>query len=332
MSDFTSESRSSSNNFIVNSINWARILAQISYYFHSYASLRRSGKIEAGAKVRFVVPTGNFGDVLAGYFAKQMGLPTEKFVIATNSNDILDRFCKSGYYEKKPVHGHQANGGFPEDGSKAHEDGVKETLSPAMDILVSSNFERLLWFLAYQVYGKGTVAEKREIAGLKVKGWLDELKTNGGFGVEPALLDAAKAEFVSQRVSDEETLNAIASVYSRKSPAATSEASSGTSGTAKHGKYILDPHSAIGVHAAYKSLENIPDVPHIALATAHPAKFSNAVEKALKHEQEFKFDDLLPEQLRGREQSQRRMTLISKDAGLEGLRREIRARVPASGL
>jgi threonine synthase len=98
------------------------------------------------------VPTGNFGDILAGFFAKRMGLPAEKLVIATNSNDILHRFWESGRYEKNPVHGKEAQGGIPEDGAKAHEGGVKETLSPAMDILVSSNFERLLWFLAYDVY------------------------------------------------------------------------------------------------------------------------------------------------------------------------------------
>ena len=122
----------------VNSINWARILAQISYYFYSYSSLVRLGKIKNGDRIRFSVPTGNFGDVLAGFFAKRMGLPIEKLVIATNENDILHRFWRSGYYEKKPVHGAEAaNGGFPEDGVRAHEDGVRETLSPAMDILVS---------------------------------------------------------------------------------------------------------------------------------------------------------------------------------------------------
>ena len=122
----------------VNSINWARILAQITYYFHAYFSLIDMPSWKEGNKIRFVVPTGNFGDVLAGYFAKRMGLPIEKLVIATNENDILDRFFKSGSYSKRPVHGQEAEGGFKEDGVKAHEDGVKETLSPAMDILVSS--------------------------------------------------------------------------------------------------------------------------------------------------------------------------------------------------
>ena len=121
----------------VNSISWARILAQITYYFFSYSLLVRSKGLKYGDRVRFVVPTGNFGDVLAGYFAKRMGLPVEKFVVSTNSNDILHRFWQSGYYEKKPVHGQEANGGFADDGAKCHESGVRETLSPAMDILVS---------------------------------------------------------------------------------------------------------------------------------------------------------------------------------------------------
>ena len=119
----------------VNSINWARILAQISYFAYSVGSLIRKSKINSSSRVRFVVPTGNFGDVLAGYFAKRMGFPADKFIIAVNENDILQRFWATGYYEKKPIHGLQLNGGFVEDGVKAHVDGVKETYSPAMDIL-----------------------------------------------------------------------------------------------------------------------------------------------------------------------------------------------------
>ncbi|KAL1836429.1 hypothetical protein VTK73DRAFT_5069 [Phialemonium thermophilum] len=94
------------------------------------------------------------GDILAGYFATRMGLPVDKLVIATNENDILDRFWKTGRYEKKPARGPEAEGGIAADGAKAHEDGVRETLSPAMDILVSSNFERLLWFLAHDRPGR----------------------------------------------------------------------------------------------------------------------------------------------------------------------------------
>lgn len=138
---------------------------------------------EAAPAIRFVVPTGNFGDILAGYFATRMGLPTDKLVIATNENDILHRFWKTGYYEKHAVHGREAEGGLVDDGVKAHEAGVKETLAPAMDILVSSNFERLLWFLAYQTSEAGETNHRRMQAGDKVKYWLSQLKSEGGFSV-----------------------------------------------------------------------------------------------------------------------------------------------------
>ena len=115
----------------VNSINWARILAQITYYFYSFFQATNGKQ----GKVKFVVPSGNFGDILAGYFAKKMGLPIEKLVIATNENDILDRFLKTGTYERS--------------------DTVAATLSPAMDILISSNFERLLWYLARENLAQG---------------------------------------------------------------------------------------------------------------------------------------------------------------------------------
>ena len=314
----------------VNSINWARILAQITYYFHSYASLIKLGKIMSSSKIRFVVPTGNFGDILAGYFAKCMGLPIEKLVIATNENDILHRFWKTGYYEKKPVHGREAIGGLPEDGVKADEDGVKGTLSPAMDILVSSNFERLLWFLAFQVHSLGTIEQQRKIAGQRVKGWLEELKSTGGFGVQHQLLQAAKIDFESERVSDKETLATIRDIHSTETPAAKEGRSQGTTSIAKHGRYILDPHSAVGVAAALRSIERAPppETLHIALATAHPAKFSSAVTEALEEKEKgFRFEDVLPEQFVGLEKLPRRVTDFKKSDGLEGLKALIRSRV-----
>lgn len=313
----------------VNSINWARILAQITYYFHSYASLLKSGRFVPGSKVRFVVPTGNFGDILAGYFAKRMGLPIDKLVIATNENDILHRFWRSGHYEKKPVHGQEANGGFKADGVEAHEDGVRETLSPAMDILVSSNFERLLWFLALEVDGKGS---DKKAAGDKVAGWLNELKTNGGFGVDAAILDAAKRDFESERVSDQETLATIKDIYSIKSPATTHRGGASSDGVSLNGGYILDPHSAIGVCAARRSAQRAapPTTHHISLATAHPAKFSSAVEEALKDVKDFNFDTVLPEQFKGFDTMERRCQDVKKSDGLEGLRKLIRSKVPST--
>ena len=182
------------------------------------------------------------------------------------------------------------------------------------------------------MYGEGSIKQKRTTAGDKVKAWLQELKTHGGFGVDPRLLEAAKIDFESERVSDTETLAFIKSTYEAKTPAAASGNSKGTAGTVSHGGYILDPHSAIGVAAAHRSLEKTKGgISHIALATAHPAKFSRAVEEALKGEKEFEFKDLLPEQFRGLEELPRRKTLVKKSGGLEGMRKQIRERVPASG-
>ncbi|KAL8930730.1 MAG: hypothetical protein Q9208_000271 [Pyrenodesmia sp. 3 TL-2023] len=288
----------------VNSINWARILAQIVYYVSSYLSLSRSNSFNASNdQVRFIVPTGNFGDVLAGFFAKKLGVPSGSLVVATNENDILYRFWQTGAYEKNPVHGSAAEGGFVEDGAKAHPSGVKETLSPAMDILVSSNFERLLWYLAYDTQSLSTakVQEKREVACSRVKEWQIELKSKGGFSVEKSVLDAAKADFSSERVSDAETLSTIRDIYREKG-------------------YVLDPHSAIGVTAALRSAAAAPGVYNVALATAHPAKFSNAVELALKDEKAFHFREILPEQFVGMEELPKRVRYVKKSEGLDGLR------------
>ncbi|TQS32888.1 hypothetical protein Golomagni_06783, partial [Golovinomyces magnicellulatus] len=144
----------------VNSINWARILAQIVYYFSAYFSFRKQLGLKDSeptpADLEFVVPTGNFGDILAGYYAKRMGLPVSRLVVATNENDILQRFWATGRYEKSSAPAPTASASSaqtePAQGSSdgAQQGGVRATLSPAMDILVSSNFERLLWYIAYE--------------------------------------------------------------------------------------------------------------------------------------------------------------------------------------
>ncbi|KAI1765866.1 threonine synthase [Hypoxylon sp. FL1150] len=281
----------------VNSINWARILAQIVYYFYSYFSLVKSSDLKLGDKVRYVVPSGNFGDILAGYFAHRMGLPVEKLVVATNENDILDRFWKTGRYEKQPVKGEEAKGGLAVDGVKAHEDGVKETLSPAMDIMVSSNFERLLWFLAYEFAAVAGMDEEwnRRQAGQEVSSWMKELKSSGGFG--PVYQDvhaSAKRDFESERVSDSQTVDTIKSCF-------------------KKIDYVLDPHSAIGVAASLRSMER-SKTPHISLSTAHPAKFAGAVEMALKDEAGFSFEEkVLPPEFLGLEAKERRVTDVVND-------------------
>ncbi|KAJ9293080.1 hypothetical protein DTO271G3_8215 [Paecilomyces variotii] len=284
----------------VNSINFARILAQIVYYFYSYFSLvRTSSTFKLGDKVRFVVPTGNFGDILAGYFAYRMGLPVDKLVIATNENDILDRFWKTGRYEKKPAKGQEAEGGLDVDGAKAHEGGVRETLSPAMDILVSSNFERLLWFLAHEFASSRSTDEEanNKQADQQVSAWLSDLKVKGGFGpVHKDILDSAHRSFDSERVSDPQTLETIKNIYDQIG-------------------YILDPHSAVGVTAALRSLQRSgPTIPHISLSTAHPAKFAGAVELALKDKEGFNFEkEVLPEEFIGLDKKEKRVIAVEND-------------------
>lgn len=291
----------------VNSINWARILAQTTYYFYAYFSATKLPSYKPGDKVRFVVPTGNFGDILAGYFAKRMGLPADKLVVATNENDILDRFWKTGHYEKQAKHGKSAEGGIAADGAKAHEEGVKETLAPAMDILVSSNFERLLWFLAYEFAAAAGMDDEwnKKQAGQEVETWLKELKTNGGFGVHKDILAAASRDFESERVSDAQTIKTIKDFYRT---------------CADKPGYVLDPHSAIGVAASLRSIQRVPGQYHISLATAHPAKFAGAVDLALKDESAFSFDKVLPEEFIGLETKERRVRNVGKEAGWEGIR------------
>lgn len=254
----------------VNSINWARILAQQTYYFYSYFQLLKKSGNDA-TKVRFVVPSGNFGDILAGYYAKEMGLPVDKLIIATNENDILDRFLKSGEYAKSAD--------------------VKATLSPAMDILISSNFERLLWYLARNQTGDDLQA------GATVAQWFADLKTNGTFKVSDAIIADAKKDFDSDRVPDEEILTTITETYQ------------------KYNNYVLDPHTAVGVKVASDNIarDNGADVTYVSLSTAHPAKFSDAVDKSLGGVEGYSFEkDVLPEELKQLSTQERRIKLVEE--------------------
>lgn len=203
----------------VNSINWARVLAQVVYYFYAAVALGAPQR-----PVSFTVPTGNFGDIFAGYIARKMGLPMEKLVIATNQNDILDRALKTGEH-------------------MTH--GVTPTISPSMDIQVSSNFERVL----FDAYGRDGAA----IADL-----MEQMKT-GGFHISHNALTSLRATFSSGRCGEDETTATIQTTY-----ATTGE--------------ILCPHSAVGVHVAK---DYLGATPMITLATAHPAKFPDAVEHAM---------------------------------------------------
>lgn len=200
-------------------------MAQITYYFSSYFELKRQLESQGikdlkAEDLQYVVPTGNFGDILAGYYAKRMGLPVRNLVVATNENDILERFWKSGAYEKSSTSSTPASNGQTEvvegssDGSQAQPEpsakksltgstdagGVKATLSPAMDILVSSNFERLLWYLAFEAQGS-TEPEK---AGERLNNWMKNLKENGRMQVNQEELKLARRDFLAERVSDGE--------------------------------------------------------------------------------------------------------------------------------
>ncbi len=205
----------------INSINWARIMAQIVYYVHSALSLGAPGR-----RVAFSVPTGNFGDVFAGYAAHRMGLSVERLMVATNRNDILARMVATGRYECRDV---------------------MATISPSMDIQVSSNFERLLF-------------EMHDGDAGAVSAMMNSLAQSGAFDIDDAAMARLRELFDARRVDEEETLAEIARC------------------ARDHGG-VVDPHSAVGLAAA-RQMALDEDVAVISLATAHPAKFADAVEKA----------------------------------------------------
>lgn len=273
----------------VNSINWARILVQIVYYFSAYFQLKKSlagSGTSVKPDIQFVVPTGNFGDILAGYYAKRMMLPMRKLGIATNANDILTRFWKTGRYAKVN----------PSTGL-----GVRETLSPAMDITVSSNFERLLWYLAYQSSSPDD-PRKRTTACKTVAGWMEQVKKDGQIVVPDEVLRAAREDFVAEKADDAQISNTILKYY-QGSPS-----------------YIPDPHTAVGLHvaASIAKEEIMEPAVQVILATAHPAKFSAAVNQALGKADGFDFDrDVLPHEFRDFLARERRVIDVDRpDVGL----------------
>ena len=205
----------------VNSINWGRVLAQVVYYFTAAVALGAPHRA-----VSFTVPTGNFGDIYAGSIARRMGLPIERLVVATNRNDILHRCLKTGEYRP---------------------DGVEPTISPSMDIQVSSNFERAL----FDAYDRDPAPVRQAMHDLRA----------GGFTVSQGAIDSLRENYASGRVSEGETTVAIRRYRER-----TGE--------------VVCPHTAVGLHVAEAHLGSVPMV---TLATAHPAKFPDAVEAATGH-------------------------------------------------
>ncbi|EJF81993.1 threonine synthase [Bartonella doshiae] len=204
----------------VNSINWARIMAQIVYYFSSALSLGAPDRA-----VSFTVPTGNFGDIFAGYVATRMGLPIAQLVIATNDNDILTRTLISGTYEIQPI---------------------IHTISPSMDIQVSSNFERLLF-------------ESGDRDPVWIRNAMENLKKTGRFNLDEKQLKNIRSLFSAGKSNVAETTQIIDNVY-------------------KESGYFVDPHTAVALKIARENKQ--PHIPMIVLATAHPAKFPDAIKNA----------------------------------------------------
>ena len=208
----------------VNSINWCRVLAQTTYYFWSY--LRMTEKHPELKTIHYSVPTGNFGDILAGYYAKHMGLPVGKLIVATNENDILHRFFTKGEY---------------------HRLGIEETISPSMDICVSSNFERYLFHLA----GNDSA---------KLAKWMEDFESTKQLSLTGAFLKQAQSDFLSARADTKMTLATIKEYNDKYN-------------------YVLCPHTAVGVSAIHQL--NMVNTATVALATAHEAKFPDAVRMAI---------------------------------------------------
>lgn len=214
-----------------NSINWGRLVPQIVYYVSAYCDMLSKGKIKMGDEINVVVPTGNFGNILAAYYAKEMGVPIKKLICASNSNDVLTEFLKTGVYNR-----------------------VRDfytTISPSMDILISSNLERLLFLLS-------------SMDDVKVNAWMKELKESGKYRVGDEVLSKIKAVFEAGCCNDEKTKATIAEVFEEK-------------------KYLCDTHTAVAV-AVYEDYiaQSGDSTPTVIASTANPFKFSASVLDAVR--------------------------------------------------
>lgn len=223
-----------------NSINWGRLLPQIVYYFSAYCDYVNSGKIAFGDVIDFAVPTGNFGDILAGWYAKQMGLPVGKLLCASNSNNVLTDFFESGVYNKnRPFHC---------------------TISPSMDILVSSNLERLLY----------CISEDDEL----VAGYMKSLSAEGSYKVSDEIKSVLSANFVGGFCSDDGTKQVIESVYDEHD-------------------YLIDTHTAVAYDTVMNYRKTNATVPTVVVSTASPFKFCDSVLSALGDDSELSGTELI---------------------------------------
>ncbi len=227
-----------------NSINWGRLVPQIVYYFSAYAELLKAGRIQAGDKISFTVPTGNFGDILAGYYAMCMGLPVEKLICASNTNNVLTDFLNTGVYDR-------------------NRDFFK-TISPSMDILISSNLERLLYHIT------GDAAQ--------VAQWMQDLSEKGRYDVGSEVLAKIQSVFGCDWADDEKTMGTINKVYGEK-------------------HYIADTHTAVAWEAAEKYAAEGHKEEMVVVSTASPYKFNESVLTALGQEIEGKDEFQLLDQL-----------------------------------
>jgi len=212
-----------------NSINIGRLIPQVVYYFNSYIQLVNNGDIKLGDKVNFTVPTGNFGDVLAGFYAKKMGLPVNKFIVASNENNVLTKFFKSGIYDRN----------IP----------FLQTAAPSMDIQISSNFERLLYYKSNEDTDY-------------VKTLMKQLEENGRYQVSPEILSAIHEDFYCGFCTDKEIKESIAHVY-------------------QENQYLMDPHTAVGYKVMRDYQKSDDNTPMVLLSTASPYKFVRIVAESI---------------------------------------------------
>ena len=244
-----------------NSINWGRLLPQIVYYFKAYLKLLQDGEIEAGEKVNFTVPTGNFGNILAGYYAYRMGLPVNKFICASNDNKVLTDFLETGIYD--------INRDF------------KKTISPSMDILISSNLERFL----FEMNGHDSS---------KINDWYQKLKTDKKFKIDDQTFTKIKEMFSGKFSSEDEARAAVQKTY-------------------KDYNYLIDPHTAVGIDSLFKYRSDSDDQTKAVVdSTANPYKFSRAVLESLKGEKIDRDEYRIIEELEA-------MTATKIHRGLAGL-------------